>query len=143
MFATWRWTVCGLRISCSAISRSLSPLRDEPQHLAFASRQQRGRRLCFGRALGRALRRQYRAHRPDHAVGIAGPREVGAPLQRDERRARDPRGDLATEPVRDRAVLAPVDDQRGGLHQRQLVANVIAIDLLEQPAAVSALAAKR
>ena len=101
------------------------PLRDQPQHLAFASRQQPGRRLCVGWAIGSAVHRGRCAHRPDHATGITRPREVGAPLKRDQRRARDPRREAATQPVRNRPVPTPVNDHRGCLHQPQLVANVI------------------
>ena len=43
-----------------------------------------------------------------------------------------PGGDLATEPVGDRAILTAVDNQRGRPHEWQLVADVVAIHLLEQ-----------
>src|SRR5215212_6510630 len=105
--------------------------RDELEHLTLASRQQDRRRFP-GRTLRLALHCQYRANRPDHAVGIASPREVGGPLQRNKPRAPDPRGHLATEPVRDGAIPTAVDNQGGGLHEWQLVANVVAIHLLEQ-----------
>ena len=107
------------------------PIRNQSQHLPLASQQQ-DRSGFPGRALRRAVRRQHPSQRPDHATGIPRPREVSAPLQRNQRRARDPRSDLATEPIRDRAILTAVDNQRGGLHQRQPVANVVAIHLLKQ-----------
>src|SRR4051794_3226308 len=90
--------------------------RDELEHLALASGQQNRGRFPV-QARGLALDCRCRAKRPDDAVGIAGPREVGGPLECNKRRARYPGGHLATEPVRDRAVPTAVDNQRWRFHE--------------------------
>ncbi len=60
----------------------------------------------------RRLRRCQRfAARADHGIDITVPREVRAPLQRDERRARNRGRDLTPEPKRHGAVVATMHDQ--------------------------------
>ena len=130
MFATWRCTVCWLKTSCSAISWSLNPLRDQRQHLAFPTGEQHRRRVS-GRD-GRSCGRERRTQRARHRRPIAGPREVRAPVERDQRRGRDPGRELTAELVGDRAIATAVHDQRGRTHLIQLRSDVVAVDQLQQ-----------
>ena len=130
MFATWRCTVCWLRTSCSAISWSLNPLATS----ASTSRSRPESSAAAGSPARRAgaSGREHRTQRPRHRLPIAGPREVGAPVERDQRRPRDRRRELPAEMVGDGAIAAAVHDERRRPHPLQLRPNVVAVDELQQ-----------
>ena len=106
------------------------PARDQRQHLALSAGEQHRRRLS-GQAR-RSFGREHRTQRPRHRLPIAGPREVGAPVERDQRRPRDRRRELAAELVGDRAIATAVHHQRRRTYLLQLCADVVAVDELQQ-----------
>ena len=130
MFATWRCTVCWLKTNCWAISWSLNPLRDQRQHLAFSTGEQRRRRV-FGHA-GRSFGRKRRTQRARHRRPITGPGKVGASVEWDQCRGRDPRRELTAELIGDRAIATAMYDQRGRTYLIQLRSNVVAVRQLQQ-----------
>ena len=81
----------------------------------------------------RRLHRSQRfAARANHGIDITVPREVRAPLQRDECRARNRGRDLAPEPERHGAVVATMHDQRRRADEGKVRAYVEAIDETQQ-----------
>ena len=130
MFATWRCTVCGLKTNCWAISWSLKPLATN----ANTSRSRPESNAGGGSppepagASGASSRTQRTRHRRP----ITGPRKVGVPVERDQRRGRDPRRELTAELVGNRAIASAVYDQRGRTYLIQLRPNVVAISQLQQ-----------
>jgi len=107
------------------------PARDERQHLTLTTRQQHRRRLGLDpRVCG--VRRQERAQRARHRLRITGPREMSAPLERDQRRSRDRCRQRAALLVWNRAIGATMRNQRRCAHLLQLSANIEAVDQLEQ-----------
>ena len=129
MFATWRCTVCWLKTNCSAISWSLNPPRPTPTPRALDRRATPPQALRHAR---RSLGRERRTQRACHRRPITGPRKVGAPVERDQRRGRDPRRELAAELIGDRAIATAVHDQRGRTYLIQLRSNVVAVRQLQQ-----------
>jgi len=114
--------------SCAARAESAC---DAGENLTLSTGQQD--RLRPARFLLRRLRRCQRlATRADDGFGVAVPREVRASLQRDEYRAWNRGSDLTPEPVRHRAVVAPMHHQRRRTDEGQLVADVEAIDKTQQ-----------
>src|SRR5262249_30141933 len=104
--------------------------RDQRQHLTLSSGE-RYHRTTSSRASWR-LGRERRAQCAHHRVGIAHPREMGVTGERDQLRRRDPGGELAAQPIRDRAVVTAVHDDRGRTYFAELRPDVVAIDELQQ-----------
>ena len=101
--------------------------RDAGENLAFTLGQQHLFRLV--RTVRRRLRGcQCFAARANHGIDITVPREVRAPLQRDERRARNRSRDLTPEPKRHGAVVATVHHQCRRANKGKVRAYVEAID---------------
>ncbi len=101
--------------------------RDAGEDLALTIGQRDGSRPA--RLARRRLQRSERfAARADDGIDITVPGEVCAAVQRDERRARNRCRDLAPEPVRPRAIVAAMHDQRWGADEGKVRAYVEAID---------------
>ena len=57
---------------------------------------------------------------------------MGAPLQRDQSRARNRGRELTAKVVRNRPIRPPVQNERRRLHVLELTSNVVAVDQLQQ-----------
>jgi len=101
--------------------------RDAGEDLALSIRQRDGPRPA--RLARRRLRRGERlAARPDDGIDITVPGEVCAAVQGGERRVWNRCRDLTPEPVRHRAIVAAMHDQRRGADEGKVRAYVEAID---------------
>ena len=109
---TWRWTVCSLTTSRSAIWRLVSP-REQAQHLALARRhgQWRRRAPAAHRSRRRVARASGRAPRPRKR-----PRRAAAPLGPPERG--EARGELDPRAAASYGAAAALEAIDGILEQR-------------------------
>ena len=117
------------------------PARDQCQHLTFSIGEQH--RRMFSALPGWSFGRENRTQRARHRGRVPGPWKVGVPIERDQRRGRDPRREFAAELIGDRPVPTAMYDECGRTYLVQVRSNVVAIDELQQHRRSVGLAASR